>query len=65
MPSIAVTTDQNANQLMAGPRCAQCRTIMTLERVEPHPRDASQDRHSFVCRTCGLPDHVDRMRIGG
>src|SRR5690242_16982817 len=62
MPSLVTTSHHKPKLDMGAPRCAQCQTAMVLERVEPHPRDPSKDRHSFVCRTCGLPDQIDCAR---
>ena len=62
MRSLATTVLQFPNHLAAAPRCAQCQTKMTLERVEPHPDDSGKDRYTYVCSDCGLADRVDCAR---
>ena len=44
--------------LTAAPRCAQCQTKMTLNRVEPNPKLPNKETHVYVCDVCGLIDIV-------
>ena len=61
MPSLA-TVVPFPKPLAAVPHCAQCQTVMALERVEPHPQDGSKDRHTYVCPHCRLVDRIDQAR---
>jgi hypothetical protein len=48
--------------LAAAPRCAQCQTKMTLERVEPNPTDEATETYVYRCADCGLIDRLSCKR---
>ena len=40
------------------PLCAQCRTPMRLERIDPNPSAPPAVVQSFKCESCGLFDRL-------
>lgn len=58
MPTSAIAANP-VSAVAVGPRCAQCQTVMMLERVEPHPAEGGKERHTYVCIHCRLADRVD------
>jgi hypothetical protein len=41
------------------PCCAQCRTKMKLNTVEPDPKRADKELHTYVCGGCGLLEIIE------
>jgi hypothetical protein len=44
--------------VIAVPSCAQCKTQMVLQRIEPDPV-TGRDVNTYICRSCGLADQVE------
>jgi hypothetical protein len=53
-----ITVYQKSAAMLAAPLCAQCRSRMQIERIEPNPPAGTTELLVFRCSDCGLSERL-------